>query len=137
MTKQEFILGETIMTQTERYWLVNAITYGGRFIQMFAKTAFVADEENYAILQPAVQALMGQLRYSNTTDDPTAGGTALSRALTVTVNDGGNTGVGALTAAPSKTAPAIEDTHLACPAKIKTSHATRSGRGRSWERIQL
>ena len=42
----------------------------------------------------AVQALMGQLRYASTAEDPTVNGTATTRALTVTLNDGGNTGSG-------------------------------------------
>jgi hypothetical protein len=42
----------------------------------------------------AVQALLAQLRYASTSADPTAGGTATTRALTVSVGDGGNTGAG-------------------------------------------
>jgi hypothetical protein len=47
-----------------------------------------------AATQQAVQALLGRLTFTNTSDDPTVQGAVPSRALTVTVDDGGNTGTG-------------------------------------------
>jgi hypothetical protein len=42
----------------------------------------------------AVQALMGRLRFSSTSNNPTNFGNATTRTATVTLNDGGNTGTG-------------------------------------------
>jgi len=42
----------------------------------------------------AVQALVGQIGYSSSSENPTQAGSAGSRSVTVTLNDGGNTGTG-------------------------------------------
>ncbi len=52
------------------------------------------DTLNSSATPAAVQALVGQIVYSSTSDDPTAGGVAPIRAATIWVSDGGNTGIG-------------------------------------------
>ena len=82
------------------------VTYAGVTIGTFAggSAANLVISLNASATPAAVQALMGQLRYASSSDDPTALGTAPTRALTVTLNNGGNTGTGgALTASRSGT----------------------------------
>ncbi|MGB8437385.1 MAG: DUF4347 domain-containing protein, partial [Burkholderiales bacterium] len=77
------------------------VTYGGVTIGTFAggSAANLVISLNGNAIPTAVQALIGQLRYASTSEDPTVNGTATTRALTITLNDGGNTGAGgALTA---------------------------------------
>ena len=45
----------------------------------------------------AVQALLNDIQYSSTSQNPTNYGAATSRALTISLNDGGNTGTGSNT----------------------------------------
>ncbi|MGE3677852.1 MAG: DUF4347 domain-containing protein, partial [Burkholderiales bacterium] len=82
------------------------VTYGGVTIGTFAGGggADLVVSLNANASAQAVEALIGQLRYSSSSDNPTANGTAPTRALTVTLNDGGNSGSGGvLTASQSGT----------------------------------
>jgi hypothetical protein len=74
----------------------SSITYGGTTIGTISggSAADLVVTLNANATPAAVQALMGQLRYSSTSQDPTLGGSAVTRSLTVTLNDGGNTGTG-------------------------------------------
>lgn len=46
------------MTEQERVWLDAALRYGGDFIKSFAMACFRADLSNFAILRPALAAMM-------------------------------------------------------------------------------
>ena len=72
------------------------ITYGGTVIGTVSggSGSDLVITLNSNATSTVIQALVGQLRYQSTSDDPTLGGTAGTRALTVTLNDGGNTGLG-------------------------------------------
>ena len=48
------------MTEIERRWLNLALRYGGDFVKTFAKACFRADDENFAILRPALSELMNK-----------------------------------------------------------------------------
>ncbi len=82
------------------------ITYGGTIIGTFTggSASNLQITLNSNATSTSVQALVTQLRYSSSSEDPTAGGTANSRAMTVTLNDNGVYGAGgALTASISGT----------------------------------
>ena len=72
------------------------VTYGGTSIGTFAggSASNLVISLNANATAAAVQALMEQLRYASSSDDPTVNATATTRALTVTLNDGGNSGSG-------------------------------------------
>ena len=72
------------------------VTFGGTAIGSFTggSVADLVISLNSDATPAAVQALMGQLRYASSAEDPTINGTATTRALTVTLNDGGNSGSG-------------------------------------------
>ncbi|MEO8401515.1 MAG: DUF4347 domain-containing protein, partial [Gammaproteobacteria bacterium] len=77
------------------------ITYAGTSIGTFTggDGANLIITLNSSASPTAVKALVAQLQYRSTSDNPTLGGGSPTRALTVTLNDGGNTGAGgALTA---------------------------------------
>lgn len=46
------------MNSEQTIWLNNAITYGGSFIRAFAMACFAADQDNFSILEPVLNALM-------------------------------------------------------------------------------
>ncbi|MCX6871230.1 MAG: Ig-like domain-containing protein, partial [Verrucomicrobia bacterium] len=73
----------------------SAISYGNVAFASFtggAAANLVITFTSTTATPAAVQALIGQLRFSNlSNDDPTANGTDPSRVFTVTLNDGGNT----------------------------------------------
>ena len=83
------------------------VSYGGVAIGTATGgngSALVITFNSASATTAAVNAVANQLRYSSTSDDPTAGGTATTRALTVTFNDCGNSGTGGpLTAARTGT----------------------------------
>jgi hypothetical protein len=68
----------------------NNVTYGGTSIGMFAggSDAELVINLNSNATLAATQALALQVRYTNLSTDPTAGGTAMIRNLTVTIKDG-------------------------------------------------
>jgi VCBS repeat-containing protein len=71
----------------------STISYGGAaFATMTGGSAsnLVLTFSTNAATPAAVSALLAQLRYSSTSDDPTVNGTQAGRALTITLNDGGN-----------------------------------------------
>ena len=72
------------------------VQYGGTTIGTFSggSAANLLISLNANASATAVQALMGQLRYGSSSEDPTVNGTATTRALTVTLSDGGNSGSG-------------------------------------------
>ena len=76
------------------------VTYGGTVIGTFSGgTALpLVVTLNVSADATAVAALMGQFSYSSTSINPTNSGAADTRALTVTLNDGGNLGAGVVQA---------------------------------------
>ncbi|MEQ1674782.1 MAG: Ig-like domain-containing protein, partial [Candidatus Nitrotoga sp.] len=85
--------------------VANVVTYGGTDIGIFSgvTASSLIVTLNASADATAVAALMGQLRYSSTSINPTNSGAAATRALTVTLNDGGNTGAGVQTGSVSGT----------------------------------
>ena len=72
------------------------ITYGGTVIGTFTggSASDMVITFNSNATSTVIQALAAQLRYSSTSDNPTAGGAATSRSLSLILNDGGNYGSG-------------------------------------------
>ncbi len=72
------------------------ITYAGTIIGTYTggTAADLVITLNSNATSTAVQALVSQLQYSSTSQDPTFGGASPTRAVSVILNDGGNTGTG-------------------------------------------
>ncbi|MGB3136310.1 MAG: VCBS domain-containing protein, partial [Nodosilinea sp.] len=77
--------------------LGSTISYEGNPIGTFAGgngSNLVVTFTTASATPAAVKALIERLTYASTSDDPTLIGTQPTRALTITLNDGGNTGSG-------------------------------------------
>lgn len=46
------------MTDKQRFWCENATQRGGSFVSTFAQACYCADEENFKLLSPVLDALI-------------------------------------------------------------------------------